>query len=476
MEDLARQLKADEYAHWNGEEEEDEYEDDLADMEAGDCEDEEDIDEAAEAALVEQMEADEAAEAAEAAEEAKVADMSVPRAPRAPRVAPVHSSRSHTRPSHRSHSSTSRAAVSVAGYKPPAHKPGHMQFWDIHNFKRLHAGKRVCIIGGTTCGKTTALYSIAGAMHRNEKRRQLHKAEKARKEGKTCKTKRGGIQFAIGFSKTEKANGNLGGPVKDDEGEVKHKYSLMPSFCATHGFDEKKLADFMQYQIDTKNFGRMKTSLVIMDDVMSQKGVKNSPVLNEFMQNARNYGCGLIQGQHSVKQSSVDSRTQFHYVVCYEIAADQMKQFYDVFASRVFPTFKKFRETWMMMNKKLGQYWALVIDVQNSANSSRIEDRVFKYKAPNPDLPDYKIPHLCELGCWWIDRNLSKDQKNQTSLRDLYDLAHIAQQHGITLKQTAHPIGGEDDEPGEESVVFGNGGGGMGTVLEPAPSSFELHV
>lgn len=467
----------------DGEYEDEEDDDDLADMDAGSCADDEDIDEAAEAALVEQMEAEAG---------------SVPARVPAPKAKPVVAARRATTATAAASSSRSmRPAASVAGYTPPASKPGHMQFWDLNNFKRLHAGKRVCIIGGTTCGKTTALYEIAGAMHRNEKRREQHKAEKARASGSTYKAKRGGVQFAVGFSKTENANGNLGGPVRNDDGDIKHQYSIMPSFCATHGFDEKKLADFMQYQIDTKSYGRMKTSLVIMDDIMSQKGVKNSAVLNEFMQNARNYGCGLIQGQHSVKQSSVDSRTQFHYVVCYEIAADQMKAFYDVFASRVFPTFKKFRETWMLMNRKLGQYWALVIDVQNSANSSRIEDRVFKFKAQNPDRDGYKIPHLCELGCWWIDRNLSKANKNQASLRELFDLSHIAQQHGIDLNQPALPMAqdaGEEGEEGEgtaaapeqvaagagagvESIVFdGHGRQGGGTVLEPAPSSFELRV
>lgn len=489
MDALARRLEAEAaseaddggYYDDDGGLDEDDDEEELADMEddeeeddeeLADMEDDDDGDDGDDGGEDEdELDDDALDDASEAAGETKVAGVHRGAAPR----------RGPRRGARPSRAATARVATApmVASVVPVPHKPGHMQAWDIHNFKRLHAGKRVCIIGGTTCGKTTALYEIVGAMHRNEKLREVHKAQKERERGKPYKAKRGGIQFAIGFSKTENANGNLGGPVRNDDGDVVHKYSLMPSFCATHGFEEQRLADFMQYQIDTKSYGKMKTSLVIMDDVMSQKGVKNSPVLNEFMQNARNYGCGLIQGQHSVKQSSVDSRTQFHYVVCYEIGADQMKAFYDVFASRVFPTFRKFRETWMTMNRKLGQYWALVIDIQNSANSSRIEDRVFKFKARNPDRDDFKIPHVCELGCWWIDRNLSKATKSQTSLRDLFDLAHIAHQQGISLGQPAQPMGEadgmQDEAPGNESVLFSGGVAG-GTVLEPAHSSFDLRV
>ena len=376
-----------------------------------------------------------------------------------------------------------------------------MAHWDLFNHQRLHAGKRVLMIGGTTCGKTTAMHQIAGAMHCNEKRREWERCEKARKSGKKCVPRRGGIQLAIGFSKTERANGNLGGPIRDgDDDSIKHKFSIMPSWCANHGFIEAKLAEFMEYAIATKEVGRMKTSLVVMDDVMSQKGVKNSAVLNEFMQNARNYGCGMIQCQHSVKQASVDARTQFHYVVCYEIAADQMKQFYDVFASRVFPTFKVFRQTWMTMNKKLGQYWALVIDLQNAANSGELQDRVFKFRAKNPDDADYHIPHLCEMGCWWIDRRLKQDAKSKASLRELFDLAAVAQEKHVDLgmanaeaaRRTAAAAADAADAasptahsvllPMEDEELRGAGGSrraagtGSGTVLEGPQSIVELRI
>ena len=282
--------------------------------------------------------------------------------------------------------------------------------------ERLTPLKRVLLIGGTTCGKTTALYEIIRAMHKNGKR-----------------SKKGvGIQFALGFSKTENANGNLGGPVKDDDGNVLHKHAPMPQFCANHGYDEGRLAEFMDYQIQTKAVGRMKQALVIGDDVMSQKGIRYSKVLDEFQQNARNYGCGAIWSTHSVKQMSVDARSQFHFVFCYELARSQMLNFFEEFGSRVgFKSFKAFANTWNRITTRLGKYWALVIDL-DGRHGSRLVDRVFKFRAADPTAAGYHVPHICEAGFWWINARLAK-RAARVSIRQLFDLAALAERKGLNL-------------------------------------------
>jgi hypothetical protein len=296
----------------------------------------------------------------------------------------------------------------------------HMRFFPLALLQPLH---RVLLIGGTTCGKTTALYEFVHAMHSN---------------GKRGKRKRG-FQFAQGFSRTETANGNLGGPVVDDDGTMQHKYALMPRYCAHSGYDEDKLAEFMQFQQNCKRLGRMKQSVVIFDDVMSQKGIKNSKVLNEFMQNARNYGCGSAASTHVVKQMSPDARTQYHWVVCYELAEDQMQHFYKVFASRVFKSFKSFQNTWVRLNEKYGKYWALVIDLQGT-NGSTLVERVFKYKAADPTAAGFRIPHICDLGFWWIQERMSKTVES-ASLNQVFDLVAVAQRKGLSMgRRNAHHV------------------------------------
>ncbi len=343
---------------------------------------------------------------------------------------------------------------------PPPQRRQHeraMRKWDLDEFQALHPGSRVLIIGGTTCGKTTAMYQIAGAMHRNGKR--MRNAENAKikehnaaqyanpdrrsRQPQKALKKVVGIQLVIGFSKTEKANGNLGGPIRDSDGnpDPKFPYALMPRWCAHHGFHEQQLRKFMDLQMDYKAVGRMKTAIVVMDDIMSQKGMKSCASLNEFMQNARNYGCGIIMSQHSIKQSSVDTRTQFHWVVCYEMASDQMKQFYDVFASRLFSSFAVFRNVWMQVTNKLGQYWALVINIQAKVKSNNPWDRVFKFRAEDPTTDAYKIPHIGEKGLWWLDKRIRKRAQAVDSSK-LFNLQAVASMAGVALKVERAATGG----------------------------------
>lgn len=343
--------------------------------------------------------------------------------------------------------------------------------------ERLDELKRVLFIGSTTCGKTTGLYDFVKHMHRQAKRKKCrrHKKTACAKHAERwcevcgtcaeCRKVAKGIQTALGFSLTEDANGNLGGPVRDNDGNIIHKYALMPKCCAHHGFHESILSEAMDYQIATKSAGRGKSMLVVLDDVLAQKGVKNCAKLNEFMQNARNYKSGLVCAMHQPKQLSPQSRGQFHFVVCYGLGKDDMKAFYDSWASKAFPNFKAFENTWRRISKKLGKYWAMVIDLHAGG---AVSNRVFKYKAPNPDADDYHIPHICEKGLWWIQKHMQEEAK-AANMQELFDLETIARARGVRLPAKVLRSGGR----GAPGAGAGGGAGGGSRKRKRGASRWE---
>ena len=105
-----------------------------------------------------------------------------------------------------------------------------------------------------------------------------------------------------------------------------------------------------------------------------------------------------------------------------------------------------------------------------------MEDRVFKYKAKNPDDSDYHVPHICEKGCWWIDRKLPAKEKAKKTMKQLFDLAAIASAKGIAFGRSGAGDKSNEDA-GAYSVILpvdedtmGAGHGSGGTVLEKPPT------
>lgn len=304
---------------------------------------------------------------------------------------------------------------------------------------RLDPYKRVLFIGGTTCGKTTGIMHFMKHMHLQGKRmkckahEEVCKTHKARfcavcGNCKACRETAHGIQLPIGFSNTERANGNLGGPMRDKDGNVTSKYAIMPQFCARHGFDEELLRAAMDYQMATKAVARGKNMVVVFDDLLSQKGIKNNATVSEYIQNARNYKSGLVVASHNPTQLAPQMRDSIQFVVCYELAEESMKSFYKFYASRAFKTFKKFINTWKRISKDLGKYWAMVIDLQCGGD---LNNRVFKFRAPNPDADDYHIPHFGEKGLWWVQHKLHKKQGPTKTAAELFDIEALAKAQGL---------------------------------------------
>ena len=298
---------------------------------------------------------------------------------------------------------------------------------NVFPVSRLEMFKRILIIGGTTSGKTTALHQMVGHMHANGKR----------KNGR-------GIEFGIGMSKTENANGNLGGPVKDNDGVIEHKYSLFPRMLVRHGFNEPLLKDFMAYQIATKAAGRMRNAIFVGDDIMCDKALRKSDAVKELQMNARNFGLGAFWTTHTTKQMDSDSRTQFHFIGAFDMPMLELEKFYNIADNHAFPTFKAFKQSWKLLHKE--EHWMMIIDMHAKGDKS---NRAFKWRAVDPDLkrnPTYTIPHVVQPGFWWISQQCFTDPA-MANMQKLFDLTDLLQQNGVDVPKISN--GTEEDGTGK---------------------------
>lgn len=282
--------------------------------------------------------------------------------------------------------------------------------------EKMDLTHRVGFLGASMSGKTRGLYDFLLLADFNHKREHGH-----------------GIQIAFGFSRTEDGNGNLGGPVRDNNNNVISKYALMPSMFATTGFSQERLEEIMDYQMKTKKAGRGKECMIIFDDVFNGKGMNRNPVLDQLAQNGRNGMMGMYVAGHKMKQWGTGVRSTLHYVVVYDLSKKEVEDFRLEFAAELFDTNEELWSFWKALRKRKGKYWAMVIDVKNTANSAVFSDRVFVFSSRDPSAPDYFIPHFCERGFWWLQHQLECADKDEVDLAGLFDLGDIAQARGLHL-------------------------------------------
>lgn len=282
--------------------------------------------------------------------------------------------------------------------------------------EHLDLSKRVCFLGATMSGKTRGLYDFM----------MMANARHIEKFGH-------GIQIAFGFSSTENGNGNLGGPVINNQGKLLSQFSIMPSMFAMHGFSKQRLEDIMTYQMKTKNAKRGKECMIVFDDVFNENGMNRNTTLDKLAQNGRNGMMGMYVSGHKMKQMGTGVRSSMHYVVVYDLEKSELGDFHTQFAAELFDTKQELWDWWMLLRRRKGKYWSMVIDVKNIANSSKFEDRVFVFRSRDPSAPDYFIPHFCEKGFWWLQKHLERRGETQVDVDALFDFGRITASRNIDV-------------------------------------------
>ena len=295
--------------------------------------------------------------------------------------------------------------------------------WRSH----INLDKRTLVIGPTKSGKTNAIFHISKCMHKQRR-----------------------INYAMAFSKTEKANGNYGGLDKDD-------YRLMPCYLTRNYIDTKLLTSYQLFQQRAKRIGEAYASLVIFDDVMCDQSTANKPEVNEVLMNARNFDVGCITGVHGVKQFKPASRDQFRLVVMFKMSKPEAMKAHELFFADAIGDKKEF---WRLYKQVIGQgrFWAFGIDLDAEGR----ENQLFKWKAPRykssslDPMPGVKCPHLGHLEFWLLQRDAYNQAAQETSA-DVFNVEAIKAKRGVRHGQSKsgdriilHP----EEEPGGDGEIL----------------------
>lgn len=284
--------------------------------------------------------------------------------------------------------------------------------------KHVDLTMRFGIVGQSTSGKTRGLYDLMRIVD------QRHR----KKHGN-------GIQIAWGFSATENSNGNLGGPVKDNQGRVESEFSIMPPMFAHHGFDNERLQSIIDFQVSSKQAGRGRNGVIVFDDVFNLKGMKNNKLIDQLVQNGRNYKLGMFACVHSLNQFGTSMRRNLHFLVLYSLNRKESDLVYSEFAGELFQSKDELWAFWVVMKKKHPSHWALVLDVKNVAATSNRLERIFMFSSRDPRKKDeYFIPHFCDKGFWWLQFHVAKSEAEvHSDANKVFDIRRIARETQVEL-------------------------------------------
>lgn len=301
--------------------------------------------------------------------------------------------------------------------KPKDHKIRYdIEPVDTDEFTRL---RRVLFLGPSMVGKTVLMEYVIRLMHRPGSH----------------------IQFGIGISKTEEANFNLGGK--------RGKHGIFPKVFVRNTLDPKFIGAFITYMKQMAYMGRVKRTLIILDDVVCDKSAINSKEVNELMMNSRNMGTGVMATSQGVRRFGPDARINYHIVIAFDLGGESEK-LWEVFYKPFMPDKHKFMRMYQRVLRE--DYTALVL---LTYKTGAVRDKVFKIKAPfDPDNPPKK-PRLCELGFWWIDRDAFCDPFARVG-KEIFDTDAMRAQLGLdpqlAPKHTAAAARAGDDDDSDESV------------------------
>lgn len=135
----------------------------------------------------------------------------------------------------------------------------------------------------------------------------------------------------------------------------------------------------------TREHGRQRRFLLIMDDFAYRKDLLRHPIFREIFMNGRNFNMTLMLSAQYIMDLSSDLRSQIDYVFTFkETIPANRKRLFEYFYGMC-NTLRDFEQ---LLSEFTKNYECLVMD--NTSNSGEMEDQLFYYKAPF-DTPDFTI-------------------------------------------------------------------------------------
>ena len=214
------------------------------------------------------------------------------------------------------------------------------------------------------------------------------------------------LTAGVAMSGTESGNGFYG--------------TFVPQLFVYNEFDQNALQRLVDRQRRLSKEGKAGGVFIILDDLAFDRRTMNSKIMRELLFNGRHYKVTLILCMQYVLDLSPGLRANIDYVFALKENVYREKLFKNFFPMvGNLPTFNA------IMDAVTEDYGALVLD--NTANSSKLEDCIFWYKA-KLDRPAFRIGHP---SFWGFSRvRCKKDDEEDTD-----DVVHQASRQNVAVKK-----------------------------------------
>jgi hypothetical protein len=165
--------------------------------------------------------------------------------------------------------------------------------------------------------------------------------------------------------------------------------ACMPHETVKREFLEHQIEAIIKHQSDhAREVGRdnIRRVFVLLDDMMYDKSIFKGTVIRDVFMNGRHYNLFFVNSMQYCMDISVDMRSQIDYVFAmWEPNAKNRRRLWENF----FGIFENYNQFEIVFKSLTGNYGALVID--NTTNSTKIEDSIFWYRAKPNAYTDFKI-------------------------------------------------------------------------------------
>ncbi len=267
--------------------------------------------------------------------------------------------------------------VEAAARGLPALRAWHPRGGDA---QELGAGVRVCILGRTCCGKTTALRELAMAIAAHETPLEQTSPQPASAAAEEAAPQEAtGIEAVIAFSHHGQCCGALGGPRLDDSGTI-----LPPHVVHDGRWDEALFRAFVTAQRKRLAAGHVRPSLALFDETFAKLPSRDvEAALQDAAASASEMRCSIVTSARCLPAVPRPLRSTVDFLVCFDASREHLNALFRRYARHIFVSFDEFDQVWEL-KASLGAFWALVLDVRNQGQYTRAENRAFWYKAAFP--------------------------------------------------------------------------------------------
>jgi len=215
----------------------------------------------------------------------------------------------------------------------------------------------------------------------------------------------GRVDFGVAMSPTEEA--------------IQTFQRHMPDAWIYRQFQQDKIADIINVQRKTlKSTKEPKSLFLVLDDCLYDKRIMRTREMRDIFMNGRHLKLSVSIACQYLLDLPPDLRAQIDYIIVTRdmILANKMKLYKYFFG--MFERYEDFAKT---MDKCTENFGVLVMD--NTVQSSNIEDCIFWYKA-RIDLPDFKMG---KETYWRLAEKYNKTERD----RELEE--HAKQQEAVEI-------------------------------------------